>query len=187
MEEITDSIERVKHIIRLSGLNQKDFAERIGVTPPAISRLINGKLVLSNDMATNIANAFPELNISKYWILTGKEVTEPAFSDDLFSYSQNTTATSTSTTSPSASSPSTSATQSSAAALAVEQYFPVTPSKEAPSGRNKMGENKPLKNMANESAQVNKSKKEATEIGPHVEKIVVFYSDGTFREYRPRR
>lgn len=74
MENTAGAKERMEAIIRLSGLKQYEFAQRIGVSKGAISHITSStgrKAAISADMAHLIVDRLPELNLSYDWILSG--------------------------------------------------------------------------------------------------------------------
>ena len=62
--------DRVKDILKESGLNQKNFAKKINVTDSYISKLLRGESGMSNTTALLIEELY---GYSKYWILNGAE------------------------------------------------------------------------------------------------------------------
>lgn len=64
-----DLAERIKFVIKESGLNQKQFAERINVSDGFVSKLLKGACKISNTTAIAIETEF---GFSKYWLLEGK-------------------------------------------------------------------------------------------------------------------
>lgn len=74
MENTAGAKERMEAIIRLSGLKQYEFAQRIGVSKGAISHITSStgrKAAISADMAHLIVDRLPELNLSYDWVLSG--------------------------------------------------------------------------------------------------------------------
>lgn len=74
MENTAGARERMEAIIRLSGLKQYEFAQRIGVSKGAISHITSStgrKAAISTDMAHLIVDRLPELNLSYDWVLNG--------------------------------------------------------------------------------------------------------------------
>ncbi len=68
-EEQEHIIARLKQLIKDMGMNQSAFAERIGVDASNFSKLINGKLALSENLINRVAI---EIKVSKKWLLTGE-------------------------------------------------------------------------------------------------------------------
>jgi len=61
---------RVKNVLIYSGLNQKDFADKIGVSYTTVNEVLNNKKGPGMNVIQGIAFAF--VDISKEWLLTGK-------------------------------------------------------------------------------------------------------------------
>ncbi|MEL3912264.1 helix-turn-helix transcriptional regulator [Treponema pedis] len=62
--------DRIRFILEKSGLNQKKFADRIGVSDGFISKLLKGNCKISNTTAAVLEKEF---GFSKAWVLEGKE------------------------------------------------------------------------------------------------------------------
>jgi transcriptional regulator with XRE-family HTH domain len=60
---------RFKQIREKSGLNQKDFAEKLGTTQANISRYEKGELDLKTDMQRKLAEHF---GVNIHWLVTGQ-------------------------------------------------------------------------------------------------------------------
>ncbi|MDR2483893.1 MAG: helix-turn-helix domain-containing protein [Treponema sp.] len=65
-----DLSDRIRNIIKESGLNQKEFAKKINVTDSYISKLLRGYSGMSNTTAFLIEELY---GYSKDWILHGLE------------------------------------------------------------------------------------------------------------------
>jgi len=61
--------QRILEFINESGIMQKDFCEKAGISPPYLSQIKHGKHNPSFDMINKILNAYPELN--RTWLLKG--------------------------------------------------------------------------------------------------------------------
>lgn len=74
METANSARERLAIVIKLSGLKQFEFAREIGISNGAISH-ITSPTGRQSEMTENIANRitqrFPELNLSYEWLMTG--------------------------------------------------------------------------------------------------------------------
>lgn len=70
--EGTKFSDRMQTLLNYSGLSQKDFSEKIGVTPVAINNYLRLERVPSLDVVLKIIQSFPELNAN--WLLTGRGV-----------------------------------------------------------------------------------------------------------------
>ena len=60
------------HVIRESGLTQKDAAERAGVTPQELSDITHGRRPVSSALAERVSRAF---GVSPGWLLFGEDPT----------------------------------------------------------------------------------------------------------------
>ena len=81
----------LKKILRLKGIKQKELADMIGVAPPTISNIINGRDTLGKKQAIDWGDA---LNIDPLWLMTQGEqgtppsatpIAAPALSGDIIS------------------------------------------------------------------------------------------------------
>lgn len=85
MEELKQQGLRLKKVRLWSGLNQKEFAEKIGVVQQNLSQIENGKRFLSNKAAKKFSEVFSEIDMK--WLYTGEgdmlvgEHPEKQFSD----------------------------------------------------------------------------------------------------------
>lgn len=75
-EEYLDSRSRLLYVIRLTGLNGKDFAAKVNVSPSTISQITSTsdrarKTDLSEMVVNKILSAFPQYNLSYEWLLNG--------------------------------------------------------------------------------------------------------------------
>lgn len=59
--------ERVRRILKAEGLTQCEFSKKIGVSQQTISKIINGRINVSELFAQRINKSFPKYNVS--WIL----------------------------------------------------------------------------------------------------------------------
>ena len=62
--------ERIRKIMQMEGLSNKEFAERIGVIPQNLSQALSGNRSVPKTMPANICEVFPE--IRKEWLLWGE-------------------------------------------------------------------------------------------------------------------
>ena len=70
MPNATNSIgERIAAVMDVLSMKQKDFAERIGVTPAAISAMCKGK---NGASATTIKAICGTFDVNESWLLTGE-------------------------------------------------------------------------------------------------------------------
>src|SRR5665647_1036772 len=68
--ELNHVNERIRILRKQAGMNQHDFAEKIGCKQQDISNAETSKYKLSLDLITGILVAFPEVNID--WLLLGR-------------------------------------------------------------------------------------------------------------------
>ena len=73
-------IKRLAFLFEQFGLSAALFADKIGVQRSSVSHLMSGRNKPSLDFILKIIAAFPEVDL--YWILTGKENTTPAPSEN---------------------------------------------------------------------------------------------------------
>ena len=160
METVNTIKERIKELIQAKGLTSARFADIIGVQRSGISHILSGRNKPSLDVLEKILISFPD--ISGDWLITGNgDMLKPGKKNEAKS----------------------------------GQLFPDenenSPEIKEPENINRE-EDRPFygkkpeaqKEKITETQQVvdkNSAKKENKEI----EKIVVFYTDQTFREYNP--
>lgn len=73
-------IQRIFALIKIQGIQQKDFAELVGVSPPKVSEWKSGKSKSYTDYLVRIAEV---LGVSTDYLLTGKESSPPPERDEL--------------------------------------------------------------------------------------------------------
>ncbi len=74
MENESNARDRIEAIIHLTGLKQYEFASKIGVSNGAISHITSPtgrKAEMTENIAYRIVQSFPELNISYDWLING--------------------------------------------------------------------------------------------------------------------
>ena len=169
-----DLQERIALILSTKGLSNAQFAERIGVQPSSISHLMSGRNKPSLDVVTKILRRFPE--IQNDWLLFGKGAMTKDFNLDLFGIDNDT--------------------KSDQVEIKPENK-PVgsgPPAVERP-----VFKPKELKKEQKETLSFEKQKDTPSESGHKknpiqdknqewektVDKIVIFYTDHTFRVYHP--
>lgn len=69
--------ERVKQIRKAYGMTQREFAEALGVTNVAISKIESGQRGLTSQMIRSICREF---EVDEQWLLTGEGEATPKFS-----------------------------------------------------------------------------------------------------------
>ncbi|MCD0469742.1 helix-turn-helix transcriptional regulator [Flavobacterium sp. JAS] len=70
MVNIDDFVKRLEIILDYYGLNASSFADRIGVQRSSMSHLLSGRNKPSLDFVLKILDVFPDVDL--YWILNGK-------------------------------------------------------------------------------------------------------------------
>lgn len=66
MEEVN---KRLMEIVAYSGLSQKEFAQKIGVSQPTITYISTGRNKVSLDVVQRVCEVYPELNVR--WLVVG--------------------------------------------------------------------------------------------------------------------
>ncbi len=61
---------RFSQFLAAENISQSQFAERLGVTRASVSHIVSGRNKPGNDFILSLMNAYPDLNIE--WILAGK-------------------------------------------------------------------------------------------------------------------
>ena len=162
MDSVNSIKDRIKQLITTKGLTSARFADMIGVQRSGISHILSGRNKPSLDLLNKMLFTFPD--ISADWLITGQ-------GDMLRSETKK--------------SPSTG------------ELFPPGDEKRSekvvePDNMNRE-EDPPeyvtKKDTANKAALIEKQQKDQGNIpgeeGKEIEKVVIFYTDRTFREYRP--
>lgn len=67
--------ENFRRYIKSRGLNQREAADRIGISPPHLANLLNGKEKIGYIVAHKMAEAFPEMDVG--YLMTGEGVLCP--------------------------------------------------------------------------------------------------------------
>lgn len=67
--------ENFRRYIKSKGLNQREAADRIGISPPHLANLLNGKEKIGYIVAHKINDAFPEMDVG--YLMTGEGVLCP--------------------------------------------------------------------------------------------------------------
>lgn len=189
MENESNARDRIEAIIHLTGLKQYEFASKIGVSNGAISHITSPtgrKAEMTENIAYRIVQSFPELNISYDWLMNG--------SGSMYNQTpqQQPTLFDTPTPSivesheepvkpiPEPVKPQQSSIVNADGPRPVEQSLPAEPVKDATERR--VLSSKPIDNGKETPGGID-------EWPPRreLERIVMFYSDGTFVEYRPQK
>lgn len=158
MVNIDDFIKRLEIILDYYGLSASSFADKIGVQRSSLSHLLSGRNKPSLDLILKVVQNFPEVDL--YWILNGKGAfpkLESKIISDLPSSSQN------------------------LENLTKEQTSSQQPSlfaDEVATMKNPVFEKK-IENFSN-TGNLEGYKKDL-----EIERIVIFYKNGTFKNFLP--
>ncbi len=159
MVNTDDFIKRLELILDYYSLSASGFADKIGVQRSSMSHLLSGRNKPSLDFILKIISIFPEVDL--YWILNGKgnfpkTANANITNSDLLKNENSSTPI---------------LETKNQENLFSEQNIDIN---ENPIFENKIIENK---NTAFSSGNENESK---------IEKIVIFYTNGTFSEFNPK-
>lgn len=157
MVNTEEFIKRLEVILDYYSLNASAFADKIGVQRSSLSHLLSGRNKPSLDFILKILDVFPDVDL--YWILNGKG-SFPKNNDTIQMQEEKQQKEITASSSDEINEP-----------LLPQNLF----SKE---------------NDTNQDKKVNPKKEEiqnvaARAVSEEVEKIVFFYKDGTFKEFKP--
>lgn len=155
MVNTDDFIKRLEIILDYYSLNASAFADKIGVQRSSLSHLLSGRNKPSLDFILKILDVYPDVDL--YWILNGKG-NFPKNSDE------NKTAT---LSEKSSSSPTPISQNQIAGNLFSSSEIPVV--------QNIIENSKPI---TNENTTI-------SSISNEIDKIVIFYKNGTFKDYNP--
>ncbi len=151
-------IARIKHILEQKSLSPSRFADQIGVPRSTISHILSGRNNPSLEVIQKILNAFPDIPIE--WLMQGKGSYSPQ-TYTLFGSEDP-------------------ADDRNKDVGSEESYDMPQPSEDQDaSGIERISEDVPLE-KPNETPSKAKEKSAGT-----VEKVIIFYADGTFKEYKP--
>lgn len=67
-------VDRIKYLIKLSRKTQAKFAELVGIDPSNISKVLSGKLTVSESLINRLV---VNLGVSKQWLIDGSDVPFP--------------------------------------------------------------------------------------------------------------
>lgn len=153
-----DFIKRLEIILDYYGLNASSFADKIGVQRSSLSHLLSGRNKPSLDFILKILDIFPDVDL--YWVLNGKGTfPKSEFENDNF------VATPTPTI------------NNQIAETKIEKTIDLF-SEELTTSKNHLEEKKinNFSNTPNSSIEKNSSE---------IDRIVIFYKNGTFQTYSP--
>jgi transcriptional regulator with XRE-family HTH domain len=157
MVNTEEFIKRLEIILDYYGLNASAFADKIGVQRSSLSHLLSGRNKPSLDFILKILDVFPDVDL--YWILNGKG-SFPKNDEAL----QKQESSQEKETRPNSASPI-------SEPLASEDLF--SKEKYSPKENQENPKMEEIQNGPNES------------VSDEVEKIVFFYKNGTFKEFKP--
>ncbi|MGH2666136.1 helix-turn-helix domain-containing protein [Flavobacterium sp.] len=158
MVNIDDFIKRLEIILDYYSLSASAFADKIGVQRSSLSHLLSGRNKPSLDLILKIVENFPDVDL--YWILNGKgNFPKSEINQEIISVTSTPIEKNTTEESKIENQP---------------DLFSDDPMVE----KNRMNENF-LKNFSN--TQVLENQKNNSEI----DQIVIFYKNGTFKNYTP--
>ena len=159
MVNIDDFIKRLEVILDYYGLSASAFADKVGVQRSSLSHLLSGRNKPSLDLILKIVENFPEVDL--YWILNGKgNFPKSEIQNEIISV------------------PSSPIQKIETEEIKIENQqnlFSTEPVVE--------------KNRANENLQNNFSNTrilESYQNDSNIDRIVVFYTDGTFKSYQQK-
>jgi transcriptional regulator with XRE-family HTH domain len=155
MVNTDDFIKRLELLLDYYSLNASAFADKIGVQRSSLSHLLSGRNKPSLDFILKILDVFPDVDL--YWILNGKG-----------NFLKNSDQKRTEVTAEKTISAPTPISQNQIA----ENLFSPT---EIPVIKNTFENSKPI---LNENITIPASSNE-------IDKIVIFYKNGTFKDYKP--
>ncbi|WP_395049729.1 helix-turn-helix domain-containing protein [Flavobacterium sp.] len=158
MVNTEDFIKRLEIILDYYGLNASSFADKIGVQRSSLSHLLSGRNKPSLDFILKILDVFPDVDL--YWILNGKGT----FPKSELNSEPNIVSPTPIFTTP-------------IAATKIETP-PDLFSEKISNSKNRTEENL-LNTFANTPISSNPKK------GGEIDRIVIFYKNGTFTTYSP--
>lgn len=164
MVNIDDFIKRLEIILEYYGMSASSFADKIGVQRSSLSHLLSGRNKPSLDLILKIVSEFPEVDL--YWILNGKGSFPKSESLEGFNNQSASTLFSNQNK--------------------TEDIIP----KNLQADLFTEPESVPQKNRINETTEdffSNKRNLNSMVNDTDIERIVFFYKDGTFKEYKNQK
>ena len=158
MVNIDDFIKRLEIILDYYGLSASGFADKVGVQRSSLSHLLSGRNKPSLDLILKIVENFPEVDL--YWILNGKGNFPKLEIKMETNYQTNTPIS-----------------KNNLDENKIED-FPNLFSDENQAQKNPVFEN--IKNNFSNTGNMSGAKNES-----EIERIVVFYKNGSFKNYLP--
>ncbi|WP_188050913.1 helix-turn-helix transcriptional regulator [Flavobacterium sp. GP15] len=157
MVNIEDFIKRLEIILDYYSLNASSFADKIGVQRSSLSHLLSGRNKPSLDFVLKILEVFPEIDL--YWILNGKG-----------SFPKNTAELQTAVK----------------ATEPLNEKNSTTLFNKPISAQDLFSENQiPDPVLISGSKKIENQNFNKQNDSEEIDKIVVFYKNGTFKSYRP--
>ena len=155
MVNIEDFIKRLETLLDYYSLNASSFADKIGVQRSSLSHLLSGRNKPSLDFILKIVEVFPDVDL--YWILNGKG-TFPKNNNstpEIETFSEN-----------------------------VKKQNTPTPPFDHSISQNLFSEiPNPVRSLETKSVESQNFSKGTN--SDEIDKIVVFYKNGTFKSYNP--
>lgn len=157
MVNTEDFVKRLEIILDYNGLNASSFADKIGVQRSSLSHLLSGRNKPSLDFILKIIEVFPDVDL--YWILNGKG-TFPKTEKSIVTNNETSTPT-------------------------FNNQIVENKSESKPDlFSEKMEESKNrIENFENTNPNVKNSGLQKS--NSEIDRIVIFYKNGTFRTYSP--
>lgn len=162
MVNTEDFIKRLEIILDYYGLNASSFADKISVQRSSLSHLLSGRNKPSLDFILKISEVFPEVDL--YWILNGKG-----------SFPKNDSVIEIKT-------------EETQQARVDEKLNTPTPTFQNKTSGNLFSEiDQPVsENPVNEKKYFENENITVSPIYNGIDKIVIFYKNGTFKDYKPQ-
>lgn len=164
MVNTDDFLKRLEVILDYYSLSASVFADKVGVQRSGLSHLLSGRNKPSLDFIMKITENFPDVDL--YWLLNGtgtfpKETGGPAIASPAPSAPAQ-------PISPATPGPDNEKREAAVTDLFSQAEIPL-----------------PLSAVAPESEQEIKAAEKRPEREKKIERVLLFYSDGTFKEYTP--
>jgi transcriptional regulator with XRE-family HTH domain len=158
MVNTDDFIKRLEIILDYNSLNASSFADKIGVQRSSLSHLLSGRNKPSLDFILKIIEIFPDVDL--YWILNGKGT---------FPKSENRIDSNSTTPTP----------------IVNNKTVETEVEKPADLFSEKMVEHKNLVDEKFAHTFTNTPNSASQNIEAEIDRIVIFYKNGTFKTYSP--
>ena len=157
MVNIEDFIKRLEILLDYYSLNASSFADKIGVQRSSLSHLLSGRNKPSLDFILKILEVYPDVDL--YWILNGKGTFPKSSSENFENIAQINTA-------------------------SKENDSPLQHKDSI--AEDLFSNNKITKAVTNSTTkEIEKQNNTAELNSSEIDKIVIFYKNGTFKSYRP--